>query len=92
MIEVGNVYEITQDWLNSIANVEIQERMPEFKNGAKFKVLAVEEISMSRPDAVVIENVETGDRHNIEDCPISDLVWSFFSSAEERQGLIKLVN
>ncbi|CAL1777348.1 Uncharacterised protein [Acinetobacter baumannii] len=92
MIEVGNVYEITQEWLDEPFNAKISLRMPEFKLGAKFKVIETESILSSAPDAISILNMDTNEYHEIEDCPIADLVWSFFSAAEERKGFIKLVN
>lgn len=91
MIEVGNIYEVTEAWTKIKGNPEICERMPIFKPGTKFKIVEVEE-NFGKADATAIVDMATNEYYHIEDCPISDLVWCFFSHIEEKRGYITLVD
>lgn len=89
MIKVGNIYEITQMWLELKGNEIFPKLMPEFKDGALFEVIEVENFC-GIGQATAVKCLETGKVTFIEQSPVSAYTWCFFSQIEAKRGYIIL--
>lgn len=87
MIEVGNIYEITQQWLELEGNDIFPKLMPQFKVGALFEIVEFDSFG-SRHQAIAVKCLETGETLFIENSPISAYSWCFFSHLEVNRGYL----
>lgn len=89
MIKVGQIYEITEQWLSLKGNEIFPKMIPQFKEGALFEVL---EVSQGVPSgqATCVKCLTDGTVWFADTAPTSAYAWCFFTSIEVKRQYIIL--
>ena len=91
MIEVGQLYEITPEWVNDKGNAKAGGMMPQLKAGALFEVIELHTVAnLEMGQVTAIRFIETNETFFIDNSPISHYWWCFFTQKEVNLGFIKL--
>ena len=88
-MKVGQVYEITEEWFKHSETTIVTELVPEFKLGAQFEILEIDEYA--HDGITSVRFLDSGEVIHLEETAVDDLFWSFANDIDEKVGSIKFV-
>lgn len=89
-MKINAIYEITAQWFADENNQQMSKLMPEWKVGAQFEVLEVDD--WAHEGASMVRFIESGKAIHVEQSPVGAYQWVFVTDAEVDKGYIKLVS